>query len=147
MLLSLFLTLHAFKIKLEERSPEIQQPLSLATHAALVSRAEDVKSNTLLTPKLDKRAKIKRAFFWTDKDEKRLVRLREKGKSWEELVEHFPGRTWQALSDKYWNLKSASKPKKTLKQVEQKSWEHWTREEDKLLLKLKESKRIVGKYS
>ena len=138
MLLLLFLTLHALKLKLEERSPEIRQPLSLATHAALVSRAEDVKSNTLLTPKLDKRAKIKRGLIWTDEDEKRLVRLREEGKSWEELVEYFPGRTWQALNSRYGKLKRASKPKKTLKQGEQKDRKRWTREEDKILLKLKE---------
>lgn len=139
-LLSLFLTSHALKVKLkEQRSPETRQPLSLAVHAALVTRAEDVMSNTVLKPKLDKRAIIKRAWFWTDEDEKRLIRLREEeGKSWEELVEYFPGRTWQALHNKYGMLKSASKPKKTSKQGEQKGRKRWTREEDEILSKLKE---------
>ena len=136
MLLSLFLTSYALGLKSEERSPEIRKPLLLNSRAALVSSAEDVKSKTASTPKLDKGAKIKRGLLWTAEEEERLVRLREEDRSWEELAEYFPGRTWQALASKYYKLKGLSEPKAEVK--------HWTTEEDETLLELKEKNEPWG---
>ena len=123
----LFLTIRALELKLEKkRSPEIQKPLALTQHAAFrVSHTEDVRSNMLSTPKLEKRGAK-----WTAEEENRLIKLREEDKTWEELVDDFPGRTWRSLVARYHKLRPSPQQRESVK--------HWTREEDELLLELKE---------
>ena len=66
---------------------------------------------------------------WTKKEQKLLRELVKKNRSWEEMVEDFPGRTAKAIKGQYYYLlRDKTAPEVTMRR--------YTAEEDKLLLKI-----------
>ena len=79
-----------------------------------------------------KRSSRRKYPLWTAGEEQLLIKLRQQKKSWEEISEYFPERTWQAIAGRYYTLtKDPSSPKRRGKS--------WSREEDKLLFDLAEA--------
>ena len=72
---------------------------------------------------------FRRAEKWAAEEEALLLRLRGEEKSWAEIKEHFPKRTWAALSTRYYQLTRDPL-------ITQEYRKRWTKEEEKLLLDL-----------
>ena len=107
-----------------------EQPRLLTTRAYSDIHADQVKkdiSSASSQPKLYKRAKQ-----WTPDEEKRLLELRAQNIPWEELVEHFPGRTWRAIQLKYNRMTRDETAKRATRRA-------WTAKENKRLLELVEA--------
>ena len=87
---------------------------------------------------------VKRTQRWTQDEMERLLELREQQLPWEEIHEHFPERTWQAIVIKHSKLtRGRSVPKKKRGRL-------WTEEENEFLLKLVEAEvswmEIAGNF-
>ena len=128
-----FLSSHALEVK-----PEVsRRSQSFATHAFFVPQTEDVKDEALPAPAIRPAQSMPNLFrrankSWTGEEERRLLELRKKRMSWGEMTEHFPGRSWKALSDRYYILtRDPSAPKRKVNPS-------WMPKEDKLLTKLVE---------
>ena len=83
-------------------------------------------------PKL-KLVRRARGQSWTAEEEQRLIELREQRIPWDKLTEHFPDRTWKALTSKYQKLTTDPSSKSPAGR------KLWTPEEKDLLLELKKT--------
>lgn len=84
---------------------------------------------------MPKQAKKER---WVPHDDERLLEMIERGKSWDEIAEYFPGRTKQALLERYRKLRTTPPGPWTPPAPNRVKGPNYTPEEDELLLKLKE---------
>ena len=125
------LELREEEIDLQAQQVELQsQPPLLATRTSQDSYARHSKRHAFSAPSAPKL--FRRAQRWTAGEEKRLLELRGEGKSWNELIEYFPGRTWRALQTKYSDL--TGNPSALTRRVVP-----WTPEENKRVLELVEA--------
>lgn len=125
------------------RLPKIRQSFSFPSN-----RAEHINSDLLPPPPppppplgtsvesaVFKPILIKRARVWRPDEIDLLLKLRAKEKSWAELQEYFPDRSWTAIQQKYSSL---TRDPTVTKGGRVKLW---TPEEKKLLLKLKSTNK------
>ena len=132
-----FLALYVSDAKAEVSAQPLYRPTKLRQTSFLTSvstRAETVNSDLSLVGKSRNAAALeqkllKRGARWTAEEDRRLLELREQGKSWEEVHKIFPERSWIAVIARYHRLKpDAPGPTKEVN--------FWTEEEEKLLLEL-----------
>lgn len=118
-------------------SSKIRQayPYSLATsHAKIFAEGSDLSPIGSVEAAASEPTKLfKRGRRWTSDEEELLLKLRGQRMSWAEIEKYFPGRGWKAVSTKYYDLVRDPSAEKTSSKTK-----FWTREEDKLLLKLVE---------
>ncbi len=72
---------------------------------------------------------------WTAEEEQLLIELKEKGLSWSQMLEFFPGRSKDALRSRYFDKLKVKGPDSV-------RLTRWTPEEDQLLVELKEKKGL-----
>ena len=128
-----FLVLCVLLVKAE--AYEQSHPRKFGQTYSLTTRAEDVESGlspvnsvkvTTSEPKL-----FRRAEQWTPEEEERLVRLRNEGLSFAEMVPFFEERSYGAISNKYYRL-TRDEP------TTRPTGKEWTEEEKERVLRLRD---------
>ena len=112
-------------ISVPSYSPEIQQSRDRTINGNDPSLVDSSKAVTLEQTRI-----LKRGRPWKGEEEELLLQLREEGKSWAEIDEFFPERSWKALQGRYYILLSGPPKTRTYR------INPWTDEETELLLKL-----------
>ena len=119
-----------------ESQPEARQLSSFDDGASLSRNVPLLEFGAQPTARIFKRAQ--RARRWTEEEERLLLALREQRKSWDEIADYFPERTWRALQARYLKLtRDPSMPKKSRKKAVK-----WTPKEEELLIELRDGRGL-----
>ncbi len=78
-------------------------------------------------------------YSYTPQDDQLLTELKEKGLSWPEIAEHFPGRTPKSLEARYY---SVTQWMTETHRAQRQGGHRWTPAQDRLLIELREEKRL-----